>query len=73
MSTHQPLPCPPEPDDAAAAAAIIRLADHTIGLWRAAQEVGDPVLLAALRPLVVQVARSLARDLMEDVAGETAH
>jgi hypothetical protein len=30
-------------------------------------------LLDALRPLVIQIARSLARDLMQSVGDETAH
>ncbi|GEP01806.1 hypothetical protein [Methylobacterium haplocladii] len=51
----------------------LRLAEHAIGLWQAAQDVGDPVVMEALRPLVVHIARSLARDVMNGVEDETAH
>jgi hypothetical protein len=75
MTTLQPGPWLPDPDldEAVVTSPMIRLADHAIGLWQAAQDVGDPVLLEALRPLVVHVARSLARDVMEGVEDETAH
>ncbi|MGU3287203.1 hypothetical protein [Methylobacterium sp. WL7] len=54
--------------------AIVRLGHHAIELWRAAEEIGDPGLLAALRPLVEHVGRALARDVEgETCADDTLH
>jgi hypothetical protein len=54
----------PTLDDDQTEAPIARLGRHTIGLWLAAEEIGDPRLLSALRPLVMQIGRVLAVDLM---------
>ncbi|MCE4224902.1 hypothetical protein HCU64_14150 [Methylobacterium sp. C25] len=74
MSTHRTIPWAPEPErEEPREGSILRLAEHAIGLWRAAQDVRDPILLEALRPLVVHVARALARDIMADAEDGTAH
>jgi hypothetical protein len=70
MSAPWPNTWATEPEDEEP---IQRLAEHAIGLWQAAQDVRDPVLLDALRPLVVHIARSLARDLMANAEDGTAH
>lgn len=74
MTVQPTLPWPAEadPDDAERDAPIIRLADHAIGLWQAARDAGDPALIEALRPLMIHVARALARDLMKEVDDATA-
>lgn len=54
--------------------AIARLGHHAIELWRAAEEIGDPMLLAALRPLVEHIGRALARDVPdESCTDDTLH
>ncbi|MCJ2057935.1 hypothetical protein MKL09_15375 [Methylobacterium sp. J-048] len=54
--------------------AIVRLGHHAIEMWRAAEELGDPHLLAALRPLVEHVGRALARDVRgKACADDTLH
>lgn len=74
MSAHQPILWLPESDpDETPDTPVLRLAEHAIGLWQAAQEMGDPVLLEALRPLMIQTARALARDVMDPTEDETAH
>ncbi|GJD70064.1 hypothetical protein MMMDOFMJ_3004 [Methylobacterium gnaphalii] len=52
---------------------ILRLVEHAIGLWRAAQDMRDPVLLEALRPFVVHVAHALVRGALEEVEDKRAH
>ena len=74
MSTPRPSSWVPEPEcEQPREEPILRLVEHAIGLWRAAQDVRDPVLLEALRPFVVHVARALARDAMEQVEDGAAH
>jgi hypothetical protein len=74
MTTRQPTNALPESGwDDGREPPMLRLAEHAIGLWQAAQQVGDATLLDALRPLVIHVARALARDLMESTEDETAH
>ncbi len=52
----------------------MRLGHHAIEMWRAAEELGDPRLLAALRPLVEHVGRALARDVRgEACTDDTLH
>jgi hypothetical protein len=54
--------------------AIVRLGHHAIELWRAAEEIGDPSLLAALRPLVEHIGRALARDVVDEACmDDTLH
>lgn len=74
MSAHQPIVWLPERErEEEPNTPVLRLAEHAIGLWQAAQEMGDPVLLEALRPLMIQTARALARDVMDATEDETAH
>ena len=64
----------PTPDDDLTEAPITRLGRHTIGLWLAAEEIGDPRLLSALRPLVMHIGRVLAIDLMAQAqSDDTQH
>ncbi|GJE58125.1 hypothetical protein [Methylobacterium trifolii] len=51
-------------DDEAHELPAVRLGRHAIGLWRAAEELGDADLLASLRPLVLEIGRALAADMM---------
>lgn len=70
LEPGEPLPDDEPQDDAA----IVRLGHHAIGLWRAAQECGHPDLLGALRPILLQIGRAVASDLMTEThADETQH
>lgn len=70
MREHRSIVLPGSDEDEAP---ILRLAEHAIGLWQAAQEMGDPAVLDALRPLIIHIARALARDIMTGTGDDTPH
>ncbi|CAA2137618.1 hypothetical protein MBLL_00745 (plasmid) [Methylobacterium bullatum] len=41
-----------------------RLGYHAVGLWRAAEDIGDPDLLVALRPVVMLIGKIIAINIM---------
>ena len=72
MRAHPAIVVPSGCEDPSEQPAL-RLADQAIGLWRAAEEMDDPALLEALRPLLTHIACMLARDIMEGDEDETPH
>lgn len=61
MSTFDPIDQSLRPEHAESP--LLRLGNHAIGTWRAAEEIGDPRSLATLRPLVERIGRASVADV----------